>query len=144
MVLLIIILAVVAVKKKYICTLSTGLLLLLVMSVYVFGMVSLSIPEERLHLLEYGFLGFLVHRALILDTGKRQAYLAAFIITSLIGWGDEGIQYILPNRYYQFKDVSLNSASAALGLAMTYVIYRDRKCAGAPHEHLIDKSPGKI
>ena len=124
---LIIFLAVVFVKKKYICKPSTYFLLFLVVAGYFWGMTLLSIPEERLHFIEYGVLSFLIYRALVLDFKNGQAYVAAFVITSFIGLGDEGIQYLLPNRYYQFKDVCLNSASAALGLALIYVMCRDKK-----------------
>ncbi|MCK4881526.1 MAG: VanZ family protein [Candidatus Omnitrophica bacterium] len=114
------------VKTKRIRRRLTYALLFLVIAVYSLGMTWLSIPEERLHFVEYGVLAFLIYRALILDLRAGQSFLAAFAITSLIGLGDEGIQYLLPNRYYQFKDVCLNSASAALGLALTYVIGRDQ------------------
>jgi len=115
------------VRKKHIRKTPTYLLLFLVMIGYFFGMTLLSIPEERLHFIEYGVLAFLIYRALILDFKNGRSYFAAFVITSFIGLGDEGIQYLLPNRYYQFKDVCLNSASAVLGLALVYVIYRDQK-----------------
>ena len=115
------------VKTKRVCRRATYALLLLVMAVYSLGMAWLSIPEERLHFVEYGILVFLVYRALILDLKGWPVYLLAFLTTSLIGLGDEGIQYLLPNRHYQFKDVCLNSVSAALGLAFVYVLCRDHK-----------------
>ena len=112
---------------KYIRRRLTYFLFFLVISGYAFGMILLPIPEERLHFIEYGILAFLIYQALILDFKNGKAYLAAFAVTSLIGLGDEGIQYLLPNRYYQFQDVCLNSASAVLGLALVYVIFRDKK-----------------
>ena len=115
------------VRKKYIRKMSTYFLLFLVMAGYFLGMTLLSIPEERLHFIEYGVLAFLIYRALIPDFKNGLSYFAAFVITSFVGLGDEGIQYLLPNRYYQLKDVCLNSAGAALGLAFIYVIYRDQK-----------------
>ncbi len=115
------------VRKKHIRKMSTYFLFFLVMAGYFLGMTLLSIPEERLHFIEYGVLVFLIYRALVLDFKNGQSYFAAFVITSFVGLGDEGIQYLLPNRYYQLKDVCLNSASAALGLALVYVIHRDKK-----------------
>lgn len=113
-------------KKNPIRQALTYVLLLSVLAAYLFGLIIISIPEERLHFVEYGVLAFLVYRALILDVSKRLGYLLAFIITTLIGLGDEGIQYLLPNRYYQFKDVCLNSISAALGLIFVFVVQRER------------------
>lgn len=114
------------VKTKRIRRGSTYALLFLVVAGYFLGMTLLPIPEERLHFVEYGVLAFLIYRALILDLRAGQSFLVAFAITSLIGLGDEGIQHLLPNRYYQLKDVCLNSVSAALGLALTYVMGRDQ------------------
>jgi len=106
---------------------SAYFLFLLVFAGYGWGMVWLRLPAERLHLIEYGVLAFLIYRALILDLKKPWAYGGAFILTSLIGWGDEGIQYLLPNRYYEFRDVCLNSASAALGLFFTFADSQRKK-----------------
>jgi len=112
-------------KKKYIRRPPTFLLLALVTGLYLLGLKMISIPEERVHFLEYGILAFLIYQALILDVKGGRAYLWTFILASLIGLGDEGIQHLLPNRYYQFQDVCLNSFSAALGLALVFVIRRD-------------------
>ncbi len=105
----------------------TYLYLLLVTGLYVYGIVLLDIPEEKLHFVEYGFLGFLTYRAISLDVPGARAYCLAFLLTGLLGWGDEGIQEILPNRYYQFKDVILNVISGGLGLCLTYIMNREKK-----------------
>ena len=126
MALLAIVIAVVFIKGKFLRRPSSYFLLAVILALYVREMVVLSIPEERLHLIEYGLLAFLVYRALALDMKDRWAFPGALLITFLIGWGDEGIQYLLPNRYYQFKDVCLNGVSAALGLALVYVVRRDK------------------
>lgn len=78
----------------------------------------LKIPEERIHLIQYGVLVCLVVRALRLDLKPVIAYPTAVVVTSLLGWGDEGIQYLLPNRYFDWKDVLLNAISAVLGLML--------------------------
>jgi len=94
---------------------------------YAIGFLILEYPEERIHFIEYGMLAFLIFRALIIDTRVLLAYTSAFILTSLIGWGDEGIQYLLPNRYYQLNDVLLNSVGGALGLFLTYIFAREKQ-----------------
>ena len=85
---------------------------------YSAALVWLKIPEERIHLIQYGILACLVVRALKLDFPPLAAYAGAFFLTSLLGLGDEGIQHILPNRYFEWKDVILNSVSAGLGLLL--------------------------
>lgn len=73
-------------------------------------------PSERLHLVEYGFVGGFLFRALRLDLSRRQAYLASFAVTVSVGVGDECIQWLLPQRFFELKDIQLNALSGALGL----------------------------
>ena len=105
----------------------TVLLLILLGSAYGYGMMIMKIPEEKIHFLEYGFLAFLICRALRLDWGDLKSYSGAFFLTFLLGWLDEGIQAILPNRYYQLSDVGLNGISAGLGLLLTFALSRGKK-----------------
>ena len=83
-----------------------------------------ELPEERVHLLEYGlfaglvFSALLEHRAEDPDRGPPVVtpVVVAILITTFCGWLDEGIQYYLPNRYFGWRDVALN---AAAGLIVT-------------------------
>jgi VanZ family protein len=76
-------------------------------------------PAERLHLLEYGLMAFVLCRALRLDLPPRVANCWALGLTTVIGFGDETIQWVLPQRYFELKDVALNVAAGSLGLALT-------------------------
>jgi len=91
---------------------------------YGFLLLFLKIPEERIHLIEYGILAFLVFRAAALDYQGIKSYAIAFVISSLVGWVDEIIQHFLPNRYYQNSDVFLNMVSAGLGLFVVFIFRR--------------------
>lgn len=97
---------------------SANVLLVATLIGYALALSWLKIPEERMHLVQYGVLVVLVVRALKLDVSTPKACVAAVVITSLAGWGDEGIQYLLPNRYFDWKDVFLNAISAVLGLSL--------------------------
>jgi glycopeptide antibiotics resistance protein len=55
-------------------------------------------------------------RALRIDFSSRAAYIASFVGTVLIGLGDECIQWVLPQRFFELKDVQLNALSGGLGL----------------------------
>jgi len=92
---------------------------------YSLTLLWLKIPEERIHLIQYGILVCLVIRALRLDLRPLAAYTGAFFLTSLLGFGDEGIQHIIPNRYFEWKDVILNSVSAGLGLLVWLSIHKE-------------------
>jgi VanZ family protein len=44
------------------------------------------------------------------------AFAATFVLTALLGWGEEVIQYFVPGRFYDWRDVTLNALSAWLAL----------------------------
>ena len=71
-------------------------------------------PEEAVHFLEYGLLGFLLFRALGFSLRDRSIYLTAFLIGSLVGTFDEFLQWLTPGRYWDFRDVGLNALAAGL------------------------------
>lgn len=84
-------------------------------------------PAERLHLVEYGLLAFLLYRALRLYFPSGKAYIIGFLIASGFGFIDELIQGILPNRVYETRDAMTNILAAGLGLlALRLVINPDR------------------
>ncbi len=113
--------------RKYKVTAFRGYVLLLItVSGYLYGLATISSPEEKIHFIEYGILAYLVFRALRLDHGAGAAYAGAFALTAALGWVDEGIQHLLPNRYYQTSDVVLNAVSGLLGLLLVYTFQHAR------------------
>lgn len=96
------------------------LILLAAIFSYIYGIVTIQYPEEKIHFLEYGVLAFLLFQALRCRFSEHTSYLFAFLLASFLGLGDEGIQHVLPNRYYQWDDVVLNSVSSLLGLMLTF------------------------
>ena len=71
-------------------------------------------PEEAVHFLEYGLLGFFLFRAWRLSVPDKVVYLASFLIGTLVGTFDEIFQWFMPGRYWDIRDVGLNAL--ALGL----------------------------
>ena len=71
-------------------------------------------PEEAVHFLEYGLLGFLLFHALSYSIRDKTVYLAAFLIGSTVGTFDEILQWIIPGRFWDFRDVGLNALAAGL------------------------------
>jgi hypothetical protein len=65
-------------------------------------------PEEAIHFLEYGFLGLLIFRALSHRLRDAGIYLAAVLVGSLIGAADEFVQWLVPRRFFDFRDIGLN------------------------------------
>jgi hypothetical protein len=71
-------------------------------------------PEEAIHFLEYGLLGFLLFSALKFRTKDKFISISAFLIGCLIGTFDEILQWAVPDRYWDFRDVGLNALSSGL------------------------------
>jgi VanZ family protein len=98
-------------------------------ALYAALIVSVQRPEEKLHFIEYGVLAGLIHAALVTRRerlkGLTEWSLAAMVwpgvitllLTAALGWGDEGIQAILPNRFYDLRDVGLNVVGAVIAVA---------------------------
>jgi hypothetical protein len=82
---------------------------------YVYFTLQLwKVPVEAIHFLEYGLLGFLLFRAFRFAIKDKSIYLSAFLFGSLVGIFDEILQWMVPLRYWDIRDVGLNSLSAAL------------------------------
>jgi len=113
-------LALIFLKSKI--TWKQWLLALIVFGLYGYGLRVLRIPEERIHLLEYGLLSFLVFRVRSADWSALFAYWQTFLIVSFIGTLDEIIQYIIPNRVGDIRDIILNIVSGLLGLVLTAIL----------------------
>jgi predicted membrane channel-forming protein YqfA (hemolysin III family) len=97
--------------------------------------IALRTPEEAMHFIEYGLVAVLIYQALAerkkARQGDREAVgetggetggsllwpaLGALVSTSAAGWLDEGIQHLLPSRYYDLRDVFFNAAAAFLAV----------------------------
>ncbi len=91
-----------------------GLLALPPLFVTVLVAFQMDKAVERLHFLEYGLLGILVCRASGYPKGLK--LVAAFIGVVTAGAIDESIQYFLPNRYWDVRDIWFNAIGGGMGL----------------------------
>jgi len=93
-------------------------------AVYGVSALAMEVPQERLHLVEYGALALLL-RAAVAESRRVRSRFGHAAVTdawtlaaaTAIGWIDEGVQAILPNRMYDLRDVGFNAFAAALALA---------------------------
>lgn len=105
--------------KKKIKSITTYLSWLIIALVYAYMIKILPHPAERVHYLMYGLLAILVYRAFSLDIKKeKNLYIWTTIVVFFLGWIDEGIQWLLPDRTYEFRDVMTNFSSSVLGQAI--------------------------
>ncbi len=100
---------------------------------YLIVFLRLTILAERSHLIEYSVVALLIHEALKERAAQGRHVpkptLLALIITILLGWIDEGIQAILPNRVYDLRDVGFNALAALLAIGGSVVLSRARQFA---------------
>jgi len=89
--------------------------LTIITGIYIYFTLKLwKVPVEAIHFLEYGLLGFFLFRAFRFTIKDKSIYLSAFLFGSVVGIFDEIIQWMVPLRYWDIRDVGLNSLSTAL------------------------------
>ncbi len=108
--------------------------------VYVGLLSRMAVLQERLHLLEYALVALSLRAAFTASLAARRpprraagaaATAAAFAATVAAGWLDEGFQALLPNRYYDVRDVGFNALAGALALGFRALLERARRAAAA-------------
>jgi VanZ family protein len=96
-------------------------------AVFVMVVVRMGIgPAERTHLFEYGLVAVLIYQALTerARNGRKVPFPAVVtvVVTSALGWIDEGIQALLPNRVYDLRDVGTNAFAAVMATLASVVL----------------------
>jgi hypothetical protein len=71
-------------------------------------------PEESIHFIQYGVLGVLVFRALAIKRHDASIFFSAAAICGIIGTIDETIQWLVPQRLWDLRDIWINFLAAAL------------------------------
>ena len=90
----------------------------LILIVLLFWGWRMKFVIERVHLVQYSLLGALCAWALDGSNHWPARWPLAVGLAALIGYGDEGIQWFLPNRVYDLRDVMINALAGALGVAL--------------------------
>jgi hypothetical protein len=98
----------------------TALTLLCTGAVYAAVILPMESPEEKIHFIEYGVVALLAYESF-------RRYWVALVFVFAAGWIDEGIQALLPSRYYDLRDVAFNAAAGALALLASYALSNDRR-----------------
>ncbi len=89
-------------------------------------------PAEKTHFLSYGLLAFLVYRAMKLHFEGPAVTMATVCLVAVIGLGDEALQYLLPNRVFEWKDVLLNALSGLLATVPSALLTADLEAEVQP------------
>ncbi|MCI5064142.1 VanZ family protein [bacterium] len=75
--------------------------------------LSFDIPEERMHLVKYGLLGYLAYWPS--SRGALVGFFRAVGIALVVASIDETVQYFLPYRYGDLRDVGFGVLGGAFG-----------------------------
>ena len=94
--------------------------------------LSLDVWVERIHFVEYAVLGLLISRAVNVRTLSGIIYIC-FLVT-LIGLVDEIIQWFLPNRVGDMRDVFMNSVGGLSGLWLGRFLFWEQQLLKRIHK----------
>ena len=106
-------------NKKY--KVNQFLLIISPLLLLTYFSLSLDVWVERIHFIEYAVLGLLISRAVNVRT--LQGIIATCCLITLIGVVDEIIQWFLPNRVGDMRDVTMNSFGGLSGLWLGQFLY---------------------
>ncbi len=104
-----------------------GITLGLVLAVLAGCLAVIPSPEERIHFVEYGLLGGLALRAFEHHLPGAWAWAAAALYALGIGIMDELYQGILPDRFYDIRDIAMDGVGGILGwVTLRFVLRASR------------------
>ena len=90
-------------------------------------LLGVSIPEERVHFLQYGAMSLLARGALDRGTSRADTALLTLAgaagLTALIGLLEECAQGLLPDRRFDWRDVAMNTAGAVIALLLDELLH---------------------
>jgi len=113
-------------KAKQFILIISPLLLLTYLS------LSLDVWVERIHFVEYAVLGLLISRAVNVRTLHGIIYTGCLV--TLIGAVDEIIQWFLPNRVGDMRDVIMNSVGGLSGLWLGRFLFWEQQLLKKIHK----------
>jgi hypothetical protein len=94
--------------------------------VYYWATKHTVLINERLHLWLYAVLGFLLFSLFRFKISGARLFLIVLVVSFLLGALDEGIQYLLPNRFFGWHDMALNGLGGATSLLIIRFVLGDK------------------
>ena len=95
--------------------------------------LSLDVWVERIHFVEYAFLGLLISR--VVNVTKLHSIIFSGCLVILIGTVDEIIQWFLPNRFGDLRDVFMNSVGGLSGLWLGRFLFWEQQLLQTIHKN---------
>ena len=98
--------------------------------IYLFYSPTQKHPEEAIHFVEYGLLSYFVFRALSARIHDKTIYVTALLIVAFVGTLDEFIQWLMPARYWDYRDVGINALASVIFMLAAWRAVRPRIISG--------------
>jgi len=98
-----------------------SLLTLLVILGYL--LIKIPTPEEKFHFIEFGFLATMLRSSCSKNLHIKTQYLLAIAVTAVIGSCDEVLQFFLPRRFFDVRDIALNAIAGILAISCYEIIH---------------------
>ena len=120
------------------------LFLLLIAGCFIPAYLTLHLPLERFHFLEYGILGVLIFWSLKPRRYFLQFYLLSLNILLVVSFFDEIFQGFVPERIYDIHDISINIFSGMIGILAVRMMDLEAPLPLHPHhreEHVAPDEP---
>jgi hypothetical protein len=84
-------------------------------SIYIYFTFQLKKhPEEAVHLIEYSLLTYFIFKALSYRIRDWTVYITPIFLVAFVGTIDEFTQWLLPGRYWSYKDVGINALAGGI------------------------------
>ena len=113
-------------KQKY--KLNQFILIISPLLLLTYLSLSLDVWVERIHFVEYAVLGLLFSRAV--NVWALSGIIYTGCLVTLIGSVDEIIQWFLPNRVGDIRDVFMNSVGGLSGLWLGRYLFWEQQFLG--------------
>ncbi|MDJ0956744.1 MAG: VanZ family protein [Arenicellales bacterium] len=93
-----------------------------------------EVPADVIHLVEYVILSILVYRALLHRIHDYSIYFLATLMVAIIGTLEECIQWLVPSRVFDLRDIRTNFIAGGLAQLAIGAGLRPTLVSGSPSE----------
>ena len=87
-------------------------------------------PEEAVHFVEYGLLSYFFFRALSVKIHDWKIYITVMLFVTFVGTVDEFIQWLMPGRVWDYRDVGINALASVIFLIAVWKAIRPEIISG--------------
>jgi len=81
----------------------------------------IEISEEKIHIIEYAFLGWLASKDMLVKSKKIHQIVFPLIFISVVGIADEVFQILLPYRFFGWRDIMFNHLGGIWGIMLFHL-----------------------